>query len=50
VVYRYGKWSSFPHSPRGVFAWSSHLFSRTEQYNDLSLIQDGFKILLSITS
>jgi hypothetical protein len=42
VVYRYCKRSSFPHSP------GSHLFSRMEQYNDLSLIQANtfFKTVL----
>jgi hypothetical protein len=50
VVYRYRKRSSFPRTPgpSGIFAWSSHLFSRTEQYNDLSLIQANtfFKTVL----
>jgi hypothetical protein len=42
VVYRYRMRSSFPCSP------GSHLFSRTEQYNDLSLIQANtfFKTVL----
>jgi hypothetical protein len=35
VVYRYRKLSSFPRSPGDVFAWSSHLFSQTEQYNTI---------------
>jgi hypothetical protein len=41
VVHRYRKRSSFPRSPGpgDIFAWNSHLFSQTEQYNDLSLIQ-----------
>jgi hypothetical protein len=54
VVYRYRKWNSFPRSPGpgGIFAWSSHLFSRTEWFifkSDEYFLKDWFKILLSIT-